>query len=179
VAGIGAGTDARVAVFDHRKDITGIPHAIARIVGSFRVIVKTDHNIVFLDQFFDRINGIHGFGRDGAQPHRFGELEQFSGLGFVLRDADDAVVHRPDFMLGQLFFDLLDYFGRGIVIPAYFGFILAQLLARIKLDDFAAGLGSQFDGFENGETIEGISLATDEKAAGFAFIRDFLLAPNG
>ena len=69
-----------------------------------------------------------------------GELKDLAGLGLVFGDAHDAVIHRRDFAGGELVLDLLDGLGRGVMVPLHIGFFLAQFLAGIELDDFAAGL---------------------------------------
>src|ERR1035437_3296647 len=54
MAGVGTGPDARVAVFDHGHDVFGVPHAVIGVIGPFRMVVKADLNVVFLDQLLDR-----------------------------------------------------------------------------------------------------------------------------
>ena len=61
------------------------------------------------------------------------------------------------------------------MVPDHLGLLLAELLARIKLDDLAARLGGLLNRLEDREVVEGISLAADEEAAAFAIIGDFLL----
>ena len=138
------------------------------------MVVKADLDVVFLDQLLDRIDGVHRFRGDGVQAHGLGELEDLAGLGLVFGNAHHAVIHRRDLAGGELVFDLLDGLGRGVVVPLHIGLLLAQLLAGIELDDFAAGLGGLLDGFKHGEVVEGIGLAADEEPAGLAVLGDLV-----
>ena len=62
--------------------------------------MEADHDIVLLHHFFDCVDGVHGFGRDGAQSHCFRELKQLARLGFVFGNRDDSVVDGFDFVVG-------------------------------------------------------------------------------
>src|SRR5438093_11118651 len=76
MASIGARADALITILDYRKEVIGVPHPVTWIISLPGVIVKADHDIVFLDQFFDGIDGIHGFRGDGAQTDGFGEVKE-------------------------------------------------------------------------------------------------------
>src|ERR1043166_5468235 len=106
MAGIGAGTDARVAVLDNRENIIGIPHPVTGVARLARMIMKTNHDVVFLDHLLDSVDGVGRFSRHRAQTHFFGELENFPGAFLVFGDTHDAIIHRHDFVLRQFGFDL-------------------------------------------------------------------------
>ena len=82
-------------------------------------------------------------------------------------------------MLRQFVFDLLNRFRRRLMIPSHVRLFFAQLLAAIKLNDFAPGFGRLFNCLEDRKVIEGISLAADKEAPGFVFVRDLVFRAQG
>ena len=87
---------------------------------------------------------------------------------FIRGDAHDPVIHSLHLVLGQFGLELRHdgiHLGR-IMIHVQIRLLLAQLLARIKLDDFAAGLSAFLDRLKRGEAVEGVCLAADGESPG-------------
>ena len=102
--------------------------------------MKTHLEIIFPNQLLDGINRLNRFGGDGIQPQRFGERKNLAGLRFVAGNADHAVVDCCDSGCGELVFDLLNRFGRSVVVPLDAGFLRAKPLVGVELDNLAAAL---------------------------------------
>jgi hypothetical protein len=138
------------------------------------VFVDAHANVELLDQRFDDIELRDVFGGDAIEAELFGELKNAPPLGGVA-SADDSVIDGADFVLGELGLNLGDDFLGRIVIPLHIPFLRAQHLVGKELDETSAGLVGFFDGFEDGETIEGVGLRADGESAGAAFRGDFIL----
>ena len=186
VAEVRARTDALVALRHLVTDEGRIPDLVARIndlialrvallLEPLGVLVNPDADVVFLHELLDEIEVIHGLGGDAVEAHRLRELKDLPRRRLVLGDGDDAVVDRTDLVLRELGLHLSDDLGRGIVVPrVLLGQLvfLGQELAGIKLDALPARLGGLLDGLEDGEAVEGVSLAADGETVDFGLVRN-------
>src|SRR5882724_1066323 len=174
MAGIGARSDAWITVFNDRQNVVWIPHPVSRIIGPLGMIMKAHHDVVFLYKLFDGVDGLHRFSGDGAQSHGFSEFKKLPGFSLVFRNLDHSIIDGFYFILRQLVLDLLNRFGRRTVTPGHVGLFFAQLLTGIKLNKLASGFSGLLDRFKYGKMIESVGLATDEEAARFVLIRNFV-----
>src|SRR5258708_5591641 len=67
---IGAGTYSFVPILDHRQNVVGIPHFVIGVIRLLGVVMKADHNVIFLDQLFNNVYGANRFRGDCAQIQR-------------------------------------------------------------------------------------------------------------
>jgi hypothetical protein len=108
MAGVGARADARVAVFDDAQNVIGIPHFVIGVGRLAVVVVEADADVVFLDEFFNRVQRADGFGGDAVKVEFFCELKNFARSGFVIWDVHDAVIHGADATFLEMLLDLGD-----------------------------------------------------------------------
>lgn len=168
VADVGAETDAFVAVLDHVPDGFRVPEG-----GGFRVVVEADLDVVLLGEFFEGIDGTEAFGGDAVEAEGFGELEGDAGLCFVLVDIGDAEIDGGDAVFFGVFEDHGDLGGGFGGIQTFIAERAADFLAGEDFDGTGACTGGEFDGFEEGELLEGPALhGNGEAGGGEGWLRD-------
>ncbi len=173
---IGAGSESRVPILDQFGDVIRIPDLVVRVIGTARVVVECDADVVFLRQFLKDVDGIDRFGRNRPHSHCLGELEHLPSLILIGRDTDHSVVDGNQSMFIELRLQLGDDFLGLVVSDLEVAFVRAESLAGIKLNDLATGLGGLLDRLERREAVERVGLAANGKATDLGIIRDLRLS---
>ena len=73
-------------------------------------------NVVFFNQFFDKVEILYGLGRDPVEAKFLCEFKHLAPF-FRVTGADHAIIDGNDFVLRELRFDLLDDFIGGVMVP--------------------------------------------------------------
>ena len=61
-----ARSNPRITAFHQGVNVVRVPHPVVRVVLAFGMIVETDADIEFLDQFLNSVDGIRRFGGDAV-----------------------------------------------------------------------------------------------------------------
>ena len=100
------------------------------------MVVKSDLDVVFLDQLLDGVYGADRFGGNPVKADCLGKLEDLAGFGLLPGQVHDAVIDRLDLGCASLALTFSDGLGRGVLVPGDVRFLLAEFLPGKELDDF-------------------------------------------